>query len=170
MRTIKIILGFISIITVIFFTTGLLIKETSYTTEVTVNKPVDEVFSAFNNIENTKKWIPEIKSIDTIQSNFVKTGSIYQIVINNQGEDITMTEKVMAYIPNEKLTVFYDAENMLKTNDYTFTENDGATKITLRATCVSESYMMACVFPYFKSTFKEQDQAYLNNFKQFIEQ
>lgn len=170
MKLIKFILGLISIFTIIFFATGLLIKETSYTTEVTVNKSVDEVFSAFNNIEDTKKWIPEIKSIDTIQSNFVKTGSIYQIVINNQGEDITMTEKVMAYVPNEKLTVFYDAENMLKTNDYTFSEHNGITKITLQATCVSESYMMSCVFPYFKSTFQEQDQAYLNNFKKFVEQ
>lgn len=170
MRTIKIILGVISFLTLIFFATGLLVKETTYTTEVVVNKPVEEVFTAFNNIENTKKWIPEIKSIDTIQSNFVKTGSIYQIVLTNQGEEITMTEKVMAYVPNEKLTIFYDAENMLKTNDYVFTENKGITTITLRAICTSESYIMACVFPYFKNTFLEQDKAYLTNFKRFVEQ
>jgi hypothetical protein len=28
---------------------------------------------------------------------------------------------------------------------------------------------MACMFPYFKGTFKAQDQSYLNNFKTFLE-
>ncbi len=40
----------------------------------------------------------------------------------NQGQEITMTEKVMAYVQNEKVTLFFDAENMLKTDDYVFTE------------------------------------------------
>ena len=81
-----------------------------------------------------------------------------------------MTEKVMAYVPNEKVTLFFDAENMLKTNDYLFSEKNGVTTITLNSSCKSESYIMACMFPYFKSVFKEQDQSYLNNFKAFAEQ
>ena len=58
---------------------------------------------------------------------------------------------------------------MLKKDDYVFTEKNGVTTITLNASCQSESYVMACMFPYFKGTFKEQDQAYLNNFKAYIE-
>ena len=49
----------------------------------------------------------------------------------------------------------------LKTDDYIFTEKDGVTTITLNASCQSESYIMACMFPYFKGTFQEQDQTYL---------
>ena len=81
-----------------------------------------------------------------------------------------MTQKIVAYVPNEKVTVFYDAENMLKTNDYIFEEKNGVSKITLNSTCRSDSYIMACTFPYFKGTFKAQDQSYLNNFKSYIEQ
>lgn len=170
MRTIKIILGFITLLTVIFFATGAFVKETSYTTSVKINKPIAEVFTEFNNMENTKKWIPDIKSIDTIKNNYVKTGSIFKIVVDNNGEDINMTEKVITYIPNEKVTLFYDAENMLKTNDYTFSEDDDSvTEITLNASCTSDSYVMSCLFPYFKGTFKAQDQQYLENFKSFIE-
>ena len=58
---------------------------------------------------------------------------------------------------------------MLKTDDYVFTENNGVTTVTLNSSCQSDSYIMACVFPYFKGVFKEQDQAYLDNFKAFIE-
>lgn len=169
MKTIKIILGIITVLMLIFFTTGLIVKETNYTAQVSVNKPIKDVFKTFSNQENIKSWIPEVKSLDVVNENFGKTGSVYKIVIDNQGQEITMTEKILAYVPNEKITIFFDAENMLKTDDYIFTDKNGTTTITLQSSCQSDSYIMACMFPYFKSTFKEQDQTYLNNFKAFIE-
>lgn len=169
MKAIKIILGIIIVITVVFFATGLFVKETNYTTEVSINKPVNKVFAEFNKPNNVKNWIPEIKSIKTLNENLGKIGSVYQIVVLNQEQEITMTEKVMAYVENEKVTFFFDAENMLKTDDYVFIEKDGVTTITLNSSCQSDSYIMACLFPYFKGTFREQDQTYLNNFKTFVE-
>ena len=137
--------------------------------QVSVNKPVEEVFLAFNKKGNIKNWIPEVKSVEVLNENIAKTGSTYKVVVENQGEEITMTEKVIAYIPNEKITLFFDAENMLKTDDYTFNEKNGVTTINLNASCQSDSYIMACMFPYFKGTFKAQDQSYLDNFKAFVE-
>ncbi|MDP5106712.1 MAG: SRPBCC family protein [Polaribacter sp.] len=169
MKTIKIILGIITAISVVFFATGLFVKQTDYTAQVSVNKPLTSVFETFNTSEQIKNWIPEIKSLEVINENIGKTGSSYKIVIDTQDQEITMTQKVLAYVPNEKVTLYFDAENMLKTDDYIFTEKNGVTTITLNASCQSESYMMACMFPYFKSTFKDQDQTYLNNFKAFVE-
>lgn len=169
MKAIKIILGIITAFVVGFLLTGLIIKQTNYEAEVSVNKPINEVFEAFNNSENIKKWIPEVKTFEVVNNNPGKTGSVYKLVVENQGEEIAMTEKVMAYIPNEKVTLFFDAENMLKNDDYNFTEKDGVTTIVLTSSCRSDSYIMACLFPYFKGTFREQDQTYLNNFKAFVE-
>ena len=169
MKTIKIILGIITAIVVIFLATGLLIKETSYTTQVSVNKSVETVFETFNNSENIKNWIPELKSFDVIKENIGKTGSVYKMVVENQGQEIVMTQKIIAFVKNEKVTLFFDAENMLKRDDYIFVEKNGITTITLNSSCQSESYLMACMFPFFKGTFQEQDQTYLNNFKAFAE-
>lgn len=169
MKTIKIILGIITAIVVIFLATGLLIKETSYVTQVSVNNSVEVVFETFNNSENIKNWIPEVKSFDVVNENIGKTGSVYKMVVENQGQEIVMTQKIIAYVKNEKVTLFFDAENMLKRDDYVFKEKNGITTITLSSSCQSESYLMACVFPFFKGTFQEQDQTYLNNFKAFAE-
>ena len=169
MKTIKIILGIITVLVLGFFITGLIIKETNYTAQVSVNKSVEEVFKTFNNSENIKNWIPEVKSFEVVNANPGKTGSIYKIVVDSQGQEITMTEKVLAYVKNEKVTLFFDAENMLKTDDYIFAENNGVTTITLNSSCKSDSFIMSCMFPYFKGTFQEQDQGYLNNFKAFVE-
>ncbi len=169
MKKIKIILGIISVLVLAFFLTGLIVKETNYTAQVFVNKSIKEVFKTFNQPGNVQKWILEIKSIDTLNLNPGFTGSEFKIVIDNKGQEITMTKKIMAYVPNEKVTLFFDAENMLKTDDYIFTEKDGKTMVTLNSSCQSDSYIMACLFPYFKGVFKEQDQTYLNNFKAYIE-
>ncbi|NVJ89004.1 MAG: SRPBCC family protein [Flavobacteriaceae bacterium] len=170
MKAIKIILGFITVIVLVFFATGVIVKETNYEASVSINKPIETVFREFNNMNSKQQWMPEIKSIDTIQSNYVKTGSIYKIVIDNNGEDINMTEKVMVFIPNEKVTLFYNAENILKTNDFIFLEEGNKTTIKLNASCTSDSYVMSCLFPYFKSTLEGQDQQYLNNFKALLEE
>lgn len=169
MKTIKIILGIITTITIIFFATALFVKETNYTAQVEVNKSIEEVFKTFNKVENIKNWIPEVKSVTVINKNLGETGSTYKIVVDVNGQDITTTEKVMAYVANEKVTFFIDAENMLKTDDYTFYEKNRVTTITLNSSCKSDSYIMACMFPYFKGTFKAQDQMYLDNFKSYIE-
>jgi uncharacterized membrane protein len=149
--------------------TGIVIKETSYTAKVSIEKPLTTVFNNFMKIDSVKNWIPEIKSVKAVNQNTGIIGSVYNVVVLNQGQEIAMTEKIMAYVPNEKVTLFFDAENMLKKDDYLFTEENGVTTITLNASCQSESFLMACMFPYFKGTFKAQDQSYLNNFKTFLE-
>ena len=171
MKTIKIILGIISVFVVVFLLTGILIKETSYTAQVSIDKSVSEVFKTFNNSQNIKNWIPEVKSFETINNPICNTIiSIYKVVIENKGQEIVMTEQVIAYVPNEKVTLFFNAENMLKIDDYVFSEKAGFTTITLNSSCQSETYLMGCMFPYFKGTFQEQDQMYLNNFKKYIGQ
>ena len=82
-----------------------------------------------------------------------------------------MLEKILAFIPNEKVTLFYDAGagSMLKTDDFVFTSEGDVTSITHETTCRSNGYLMACMFPIFKSKFKNQDQQYLNNLKTFLE-
>ena len=169
MKTIKVILIIISTLVVAFLATGLLVQQTNYSATVSIDKPIDAVFSNFMQIDSVKNWIPDIKSVKPVNINPGITGSVYDVVVLNQGQEIVMTEKIMAYVLNEKVTLFYDAENMLKKDDYLFSEENGITTITLNAACQSESFIMACMFPYFRATFQAQDQSYLNNFKTFLE-
>ena len=85
MKKIKIILIIISSLTLIFFATGLVVKETNYAAKVSIDKPISEVFKEFNKHENSKNWIPEIKSFETLNENFGKTGSVYNIIIEILG-------------------------------------------------------------------------------------
>ncbi|WP_299625435.1 SRPBCC family protein [uncultured Tenacibaculum sp.] len=170
MKTIKIILGVIIALTIVFLATGLIFKETTYTTKVTINKPVNEVFSVFNDTSKIKNWIPELHSIEAENEKTERTGSTYKLVMKNKnGEEIVMREKVMAFVPNEKVTLRFNSSTMLKTDDYVFSFSDGNTTIENNSKCVGGSYILSCLYPYFKGKLKSLDQEYLNNFKTFIE-
>ena len=152
-----------------FFATGLIVKETTYTTKVTVDRPIDTVFSTLVDVNNMQEWVKDIKSIEVVNSTQNITGSVYKITVDNQGYDVEMTQKVEAFEPNEKVTYFYDADNMLKTDTYKFSTTNNKTIISKTSVCRSDSYVMSCIFPYFKGTFQEIDQQYLDDFKEFIE-
>ena len=84
MKTIKIILGIITALVLVFFATGLLVKETNYKAQVSVNESLTEVFTSFNKTDNVNNWIPEIKTVETLNENVGKTGSSYKMKNQNQ--------------------------------------------------------------------------------------
>ncbi|MGG8496572.1 SRPBCC family protein [Tenacibaculum sp. TC6] len=169
MKTVKIILGVIIALSVVFFATGLIIQELNYTSKVTIDKPVEEVFSLFNNDENLPKWIPEIKSVKSIQKQEGVVGSTYAVAVESQGQEIILEEKIMAYEPNKNIKLFFKGGGMLKTDDYHFESENQKTTITLITQCKSSSFILGCMLPYVKGKLAAQDQQYLTNFKQFAE-
>jgi uncharacterized protein YndB with AHSA1/START domain len=169
MKAVKVILGIVTVLVIIFFSTGLIIKETTYQVKTTINKPIAEVFSLFNDQSKLKEWMPEVQLIEPITIKPGIVGSEYFMTVTNNGQTMKMKEKVLAYVENKKVTLYFDADDMLKTDDVTFSEENGVTTIVKDVVCKSDSYIMSCMFPYFKGTFASIDQDYLNNFKTYIE-
>ncbi|CAL2101737.1 1,4-dihydroxy-2-naphthoate prenyltransferase [Tenacibaculum sp. 190130A14a] len=170
MKVIKIILGIIIAISIVFFATGLIVKETTYMVKVEINKPIAEVFSKFNDTELLKEWIPEVKSLDIIEEKPGKVGSTYKMIVKNQGQEMAMTEKVLAFVENEKVTLHFDADGMLKTDDYNFISEGNKTIITQDTKITAKSYILGCTFPWFKGQLKKLSQDYLERFKTIAEE
>ncbi len=169
MKTVKIIVIFLVILTVIFLGTGLVVKENSYELEITVDKPLEQTFASFNDISTVKQWIPEYESIEIVDKKSEITGSVYNIIVENKGQKVIVKEKILAYVANEKVTLFFDREGVAETDEYTFKSDGSKTIITLNSSYQAKSYILGCVLPYFEGTFKGLDETNLNNFKEFIE-
>ena len=171
MKIIKVILTIIIIITLVFLATGLIVKEVTYTVEVEIDKPIEEVFTLFEAPETLQKWMPEVKSIEPIDVKDGKVGSTYKMVIENEGQEkMLMTERILAYIPNEKMTFQFHSDQMIKTDDFNFTAKGDKTIMTQNCAINSKTYITACLFPYFKGTFASASQEYMNRFKEIAEQ
>lgn len=169
MKAVKIVLGIVTAFVLVFLLTGIIVTEVKYTAEIEINKPINEVFKNFENVDFMKKWLPEVKSIEPIEEKKGVVGSTYAMTVINQGQEMKMVEKITAYIPNKKMTFQFDSDQMTKIDDYNFIANGNKTKMIQNCSVNSKSYMTACLFPYFKGTFKNLSLSYMKRFKEEVE-
>lgn len=169
MKAVKIVLGVVTSLIIVFLLTGLIVTDVKYTAEIEIDKPIEKVFEDFQNVELMKKWLPEIKSIEPIEVKEGVIGSTYKMVVTNRGQEIVMIEKITDYIQNKKMTFQFDSDQMIKIDDYNFIANGDTTKMVQNCTVNSKSYMMGCLFPYFKGSLKDLSLSYMNRFKNEVE-
>ena len=170
-KTLKIIIGILLLLMIVFLFTGLIVKETNYEVSTTVNKPLNEAFIAFNNHEELQKWIPAVKSFEPINIVEGMVGSTYKmVVIDANGNDFEMIETVTAFEDNSRVGLKFDAQGMLKIDDISFLANGNTTTITNNASCIGTTFILKCTFPFLKAMFKKSDQESLDGFKKYVEQ
>jgi len=169
MKTVKIIITLLIILTVLFFGTGLIIKESSYTSRIIINEPLEKTFSTFTDLSAKTQWNPEYNAIEVIELKPGITGSIYNIKVLHNNQTTIIREKVLAYVKNEKITLFIDKDGVVERDDYTFSSDGSQTVINLSSSYQAKSYLLSCVLPFYKFKFKKIDEVFLNNFKRFLE-
>ncbi len=169
MKVIKVILGVIIAISIIFFTTGLFIKETKYITKIEINKPLDKVFANFNDEALLQKWIPELVSITPIDIKKGKVGSSYLMIVDAGSQKIKMTKKILAYVKNKKVTFTFDTKDLFKIDEYVFSRKANKTIIKKNTIHRNKTYIMGCIYPYFKGKLQNIEQKYLDKFKEVVE-
>ena len=169
MKTVKIVITFLIILTVLFFGTGLIIKESSYTSRIIINEPLEKTFSTFTDLSAKTQWNPEYNAIEVVELKPGITGSIYNIKVVHNNQTTIIREKVLAYVKNEKITLSIDKDGVVERDDYTFSSDGSQTVINLSSSYQAKSYLLSCVLPFYKFKFKKIDEVFLNNFKRFLE-
>ncbi len=168
-RILKSVLGVVWLLLTIFLLAGLLFPQVEYDTQTSINLPLSETFTLFNDTEKIKEWIPEIQSITPIKETSGIVGSQYKMVIQNEGTAIEMLETVSYYQVDKKVVLEFDADMMSKTDQYTFAEKDGTSIISHQSTVQAKGYINRCFFAFLKGSFRKIDQVGLDNFKKYAE-
>ena len=153
MKTVKIIITLLIILTVLFFGTGLIIKESSYTSKIIINEPLEKTFSTFTDLSAKTQWNPEYNAIEVIELKPGITGSIYNIKVLHNNQTTIIREKVLAYVKNEKITLFIDKDGVVERDDYTFSSDVSQTVINLSSSYQAKSYLLSCLLPFYKFKF-----------------
>lgn len=156
MGLLVLLLGFLSL--------GLFYPSVTYQTEGKINRPVEEVFAFYNDVDKLQEWIPEIKSIEKLKLTPEKVGSEYRMVVLNNGQKTEMLQTITDYELNKKVVAHFDAGMMQKDDAYLFVEKDGETIIHGNHIVEGDSYYSRCVFVLFKGPFQSIDQGYMDNF------
>ncbi len=65
-----------------------------FRSEVTIDADIDTVWRAFDNSENLSKWQPTLKSFTPVSGAPGQPGAVSEVVYEENGRTITMTETV----------------------------------------------------------------------------
>ncbi len=157
------------LLTVIFFSLGLINPNVSYTSEILVNKPVAETFRKYNDPGTLKQWIPEMKSFEIVEIKPGMVGTKLKMIIESEGQTMELNEEVTAFEENKLVGLSFDAGMMHKSDLVEFIQTGDGTLIKGTYTCTGSNLFYKSLFSLFKGKFKSIDEGYLKNFKVFIE-
>lgn len=169
MKALKIVLGIVAALVVIFFALGMISPQVTYSTEIEVDKPLDESWAVYTDETKLTEWLEAVESIELQSGNQNEVGSTYLITIDQGGEKMTMTEEITAFQVNELMSMKFDNEAFGQTLDVHFKENEGKTIITTNAVMEGKGMVMRSIFAMMKGTMEDQDLKNMTNLKEVIE-
>ena len=170
-KTILIILSFpITLVLYILLFSG----NIKYSEEIVINANIDTVSALFDNPYNMKEYMDGIESYTVLSGDIREVGAKAELIVSYVEEDvvkrkIVMVEEIITNnLPDEK-KVTYTADgvyNIVTNRLVKVSENQ--TKFINEQEFKFGGYMKIIGF-FMPSAFKQQSRAYLQNFKEFVE-
>ena len=145
-----------------------------YTEEIVINANIDTVSVLFDNPYNMKEYMEGIESYKLISGNIREVGAKSEIVAAYIEEDvvkrkIVMIEEIITNDLPEEKKVTYTADGVYNVVTNKLVKvSETKTKFINEQEFEFKGYMKIVGF-FFPSAFKQQSKAYLQSFKEFVE-
>jgi len=140
-----------------------------YTSEITINAPVDKVVELFDNPDHLSKWMKGLKSFETISGTQGEVGTKAKMMFQMGKREIEMIETITVRNLPEEFSGTYEAKGVFNIVRNKFQSlPDGKTKYISEQEFQFQGFMKIIGF-LFPKAFKKQSMQYLIDFKNFVE-
>lgn len=168
------LLAFVAIV-LLFFAVGLFKPSIQYGHEITVEKPVKEVWAIVQDESKYDQWLEGYQSMQLIEGRQNEVGSKYKVIVDpGEGQpEFEMIQTLMATQEFEKVHLHYDSDFMDMDQHYTFTESEGKSTFRTQATVRPKGMMMRSMFALmeiFAGSFTAQETKNIEALKKVIQE
>lgn len=170
MRILKIAGVIFGFLLAIFILLGVFVPSFEYENSVTVNAGQASCWSTFHDVSKMKSWMEGLESLSLKSGESMQLGSVYEMVMVDNGERMVMNETITDITPGEQIS--YNLDNDVLNSVYTFTfhaTNDHQTIIRGRYKVTGNNLLWRSILFLSKSYIRETGQKQLNAFKEMIE-
>ena len=173
MRYLKIITGFILVVTGLFFFIGFLFPTIEYGHQITVDKGIEESWAISQDTTKMHLWLEGFKSITLIDGIDGQVASQYKVVVNpGEGQDdFVMYETVLDRQPPTLIHLEFDSDMMFFDQVMYLKQQGEKTVIGTQSKVSGKSSMMRSLFAlmhYLGGSFQEQEIKNIEALKQVI--
>lgn len=141
-----------------------------YTTEITINKPIETVIVLFDNADNLKKWMEGLQSFEHISGTPGQPGAKSKLKFKMGSREMEMIETVTVRNLPDEFTGTYEANGVVNIVKNSFVKiSDSETKYITEHEFQLQSLVMKIFAFLMPGAFKKQSMKYLTAFKNFAE-
>jgi len=135
--------------------------------QITIDRPVADVFAYFADPNNTPRWRPEVLEVCDVSGPLAK-GATFSEIVNFMGRK-TYTMRVTDFSPERRVTIeATTGPSALPTQTFQFEPAGGGTRFSMRAD-VRTSGLFRVMEPLMPRMFSKMWAGYLVNLKGILE-
>ncbi|MGB0851245.1 MAG: SRPBCC family protein [Bacteroidia bacterium] len=170
MKFIKYLLILVVVAVVVFIGSGLLRPSQTYSSEITVEKSIEEAWAVMQDDSKTSQWLKSITDVKHVSGDKGKVGGVTEYTFTDDGQESKVLETITSVVPNEHIAMDFVMPDVM-TMDYKMeiSEKDGKTHIKSSTIAEGTGLFMQSMFSFMGSSLKAQEDENMNNLKEVID-
>jgi len=152
----------------IFFMVGVFTPKISVGHSIKIDKPVEKVFTLFNDDTRKKEWITGLKKLELVSGDG-STGSHYRAVVDDNGEDFVITWQVTDFVQNDRVKLTIQTMGATEFDEFHFRSLGDKTELYGSMHFVGENLFWRSMYVFFEEALLEHARSDFAKFKHFVE-
>ncbi len=136
---------------------------------IEIEKPLKEVYRAFNDPSNLPRWIQGLQRTEPISGTPGEVGSVSKQIYLERGRTIEMIETITDREPGRSFAGTLETPGMNATMRVEFQDRGAKTILRFSGDFEPCSLMMRVMLPFMKGAISKRQVGDLNKFKQLVE-
>ncbi len=169
MKFLKYFLGIVVVLALVFIAMGFITPSISYESEVTVNKSAKESWAIMSDESKLPEWIEGYKKVELISGEKNAVGAVSNVYVEDNGQEMMMTETITKSIPNEVMAMTFTMDFMNMDYEVSFEEKGDQTIIRSKSKTTGNGIFAKSILSFMGSSMKSQEDKNLGNLKKLID-
>lgn len=137
--------------------------------EIEVERPLREVYAAFNHPDNLPRWIQGLQRTEVISGEPGQIGAKTRQIYLERGRIVEMVETITAHEPERYMAGILDGQGFQATMEVNFIDRGERTGIHFRTNFQGQSILMRLMLPFIKGPMRKRSCGDLESFKRLVE-
>ena len=169
MKTLKYIAALFVILIICLIVFSRIFRNIHYSTEVTINVPVQKVFTGYTDIGKMERWIPGFEKIEFLGGIMMGQGTTFRLVLNNNGKQTTAIQEIKQMKWNKLIEYKLNEKRITISTTVKFIPGENSTIVITENEAHGNGFLWKTFLPFMKPTISANARKSQEMFKAAME-
>ncbi len=171
MKALKFLVGGVMVLLIAFWLVGIFIDSVKTEYTVTIEKPIEDTYDAFMDVEILDDWLTGFKSIEVISESGDPdgVGNKYKMMFEEGGELYEFEETITGVEWDEYFSFDLDSKFFSSSTRIEFEDKGDKTQVTSTTTTEGKGFVFKSMLPFMKNSMQQREKEDYDKLKEIIE-